>query len=322
MHDDEVDEQLELLRERFATFDDVDRPVLDGDVVQLDVHARVDGADVAGGQVAGVGYELGAGQVPAVLDGRIAASDQLPATLDEALLGADAGESITIRAQLAAGNSAGKDADLEITVTAVKEKRLPELDDAFAARVGTFKTVDQLRTDLRERLRLNKRAERLYAVRSRVLRQIATAAAVPAPEGVVQDEVEQRRQWMLAELSSMGTSLADVLVAGDKTEEHVEAELREAAAVSVCGQLVLDAVAEAESVHASEAEVGEAIVHRAQRAGVPPQTYYHQLVHSGATDAVFADVRRAKALALVMERVTMKDPGGNPLTLEDLRDRE
>ena len=69
----------------------------------------------------------------------------------------------------------------------------------------------------------------------------------------------------------------------------------------------------------SDDEFGHEIVHRAQRAQMQPQQYYDQLVRSGAAAAVFGDVRRGKALASVMEQVTMKDSEGNVLSLDDLR---
>ncbi len=97
-------------------------------------------------------------------------------------------------------------------------------------------------------------------------------------------------------------------------------ELTEAAATGVKIQLVLDSLAEAENIQVSDDEFGHEIVHRAQRAQMQPQQYYDQLVQSGAAAAVYGDVRRGKALAWVMEQVTMKDTDGNALSLDELRD--
>jgi trigger factor len=82
---------------------------------------------------------------------------------------------------------------------------------------------------------------------------------------------------------------------------------------------VLDTLADAEQVEVSDDEFGHEIVHRAQRAGMAPQQYYDQLIRSGTAAAVFGDVRRGKALALVMERVKISDSDGNELSLDDLR---
>jgi trigger factor len=83
---------------------------------------------------------------------------------------------------------------------------------------------------------------------------------------------------------------------------------------------LLDTVADAEDIQVTDDEFGHEIVHRAQRAQMQPQQYYDQLVQSGAAPAVFGDVRRGKALASVMEKVTMSDTEGNTLTLDDLRE--
>ena len=84
-------------------------------------------------------------------------------------------------------------------------------------------------------------------------------------------------------------------------------------------QLVLDTLADAEKVEVSDDEFGHEIVHRAQRANVPPQQYYDQLVQAGVAGAVFGEVRRAKALGLVMERIRIVDSAGTELSLAELR---
>ena len=124
---------------------------------------------------------------------------------------------------------------------------------------------------------------------------------------------------MLFELEQIGASLAEYLASEEKTEEQIDTELTEAATEGVRIQLLLDTIADAEEVEVSDDEFGHEIVHRAQRAQMAPQQYYDQLVQAGQAAAVFGDVRRGKALASVMEQVTMKDTEGNTLTLDELR---
>jgi trigger factor len=114
--------------------------------------------------------------------------------------------------------------------------------------------------------------------------------------------------------------MEDYLSSEDKTEDQIDAELTEAATEGVRIQLLLDTIADAEDVQVSDDEFGHEIVHRAQRAQMQPQQYYDQLVQSGAAPAVYGDVRRGKALAWVMEQVTMKDSDGNTLSLDELRE--
>ncbi|XVV14115.1 trigger factor [Actinoplanes sp. CA-131856] len=303
--DNEIDEQINGLRERFATLKTVERPAAEGDYVQLDLNATVDGEEVPGGSATNISHEVG--------------SKQLLPGLDEVLVGMSAGEDTTFTTQLVGGDFAGRDAQVAVTVRSVKDKQLPEIDDEFAQLASEFDTLDELKGDLRERLTKVKKVEQIYAARDEALKQLVEAAEIPAPEGVVKDEVEGRKQAMTDQLERIGATLQDYLTSEEKTEEQIDQELTEAAQEGVRIQLLLDTIADAEDVQVSDDEFGHEIVHRAQRAQMQPQQYYDQLVQSGAAAAVFGDVRRGKALASVMEQVEMKDAEGNVLTLDDLR---
>ncbi|WP_416902827.1 trigger factor [Micromonospora echinospora] len=303
--DSEIDEQVKSLRERFATLKTVERAAQEGDFVQIDLNATVDGQDVPGGSATNLSHEVG--------------SKQLLPGLDEAVVGLAANESATFTTQLVGGDFAGKDAEVAVTVRTVKEKELPELNDEFAQMASEFDTLEELRGDVRERITKGKRVEQIYAARDKALEQLVAAAEVPAPEGVVSEEVASRKQAMVDQLERIGASLEEYLAAEEKTEEQLDEELKTAATEGVKIQLLLDTLADADDVQVSDDEFGHEIVHRAQRAGMPPQQYYDQLVRSGAAAAVFGDVRRGKALASVMERVTIKDAAGNAVTLDALK---
>jgi trigger factor len=124
---------------------------------------------------------------------------------------------------------------------------------------------------------------------------------------------------MTDELERMGASFEEYLAVEQKSAEDVDKELTDAAVEGVKIQLLLDTLADQEDIQVSDDEFGHEIVHRAQRVGVGPQQYYDQLVRSGMAAAVYGDVRRGKALAVVLERVTITDSDGNPLSLDDLR---
>jgi len=304
--DSEIDEQINGLRERFSTLKTVERPAAEGDYVQLDLRATVDGEEVPGGSATNISHEVG--------------SKQLLPGLDEVLVGMSAGAETTFTTQLVGGDFAGRDADVAITVRTVKDKQLPEVNDEFAQMASEFDTIEELRNDLRERVAKVKKVEQIYAARDEALKELVEAADIPAPEGIVKDEVEGRKQAMTDQLERIGASLEDYLTSEEKTEEQIDAELTEAATEGVRIQLLLDTIADQQDVQVSDDEFGHEIVHRAQRAQMQPQQYYDQLVQSGAAAAVFGDVRRGKALAYVMEQVTMKDSEGTTLTLDDLRE--
>jgi trigger factor len=304
--DNEIDEQVKGLRERFATLKSVDRPAAEGDYVQLDLNATVDGEEVPGGSASNISHEVG--------------SKQLLPGLDEVLVGLVAGADATFTTELVGGDFAGREAQVAVTVRTVKEKQLPEIDDEFAQLASEFDTLEELRGDLRERLGKVKKVEQVYAARDKALEQIVEAADIPAPEGVIREEVEGRKQAMADQLERIGASMEDYLASEEKTEEQIDAELVEAATAGVKIQLLLDTIADAQEIEVTDDEFGHEIVHRAQRAQMQPQQYYDQLVRSGAAAAVYGDVRRGKALAHVMEQVQMQDSAGNKLSVEDLRE--
>ncbi len=303
--DSEVDTQLDGLRERFATLKTVERAAKIGDYVQIDLAATVDGAEVEGGSATNISHEVG--------------SDKLLDGLDEAVQGLAAGASTTFASALVGGEYAGREAEVAVTVRTVKEKELPALDDDFAQLASEFDTLEELRGDLRTRLERAKRVEQLYAARDKALEALVEATEVPAPEGVVREEVEGRKEQMGQQLEQVGASLAEYLESEGKSEEQMDEELTEAATQGVKVQLILDTIAEREQIQVSDDEYTHEVVHRAQRAGVPPQQYYDQLVRNGMAGVVYGDVRRGKALAWVLEGVKITDTAGAELSLADLR---
>jgi trigger factor len=303
--DEDVEAQLEALRQRFATLKTVERSAQRGDFVQLDLAATVDGEEVPGGTASNLSHEVG--------------SNQLLPGLDETVEGMSAGDATTFTTTLVGGDFAGRDAEVSVTVRTVKEREMPPVDDDFAQLASEFDTLADLRGDLTERLSRAKRVEQLYAARDKALEELVTASDVPSPEGVVKDEIEGRKQSMTDQLERMGANLEDDLASEGKSEEDLDAEIREAAERTVKVQLVLDTFADQEELQVSDDEFGHEIVHRAQRAGMQPQQYYDQLTRSGMAMSIYGDVRRGKALAAILERVSIKDTTGAPVSLEALQ---
>lgn len=303
--DEEIDEQVSNLRDRFATLKTVERPTQNGDYVQVDLEATVDGQPVEGGTASNISHEVG--------------SQQLLPGLDEALVGLAAGDETTFTTALVGGEHAGRDADVAVTVRTVKEKELPPLDDDFAQLASEFDTLAELREDVRSRVAKEKETEQLYSARDKALEELISRSGVPAPEGVVREEVSHRRQHMTEELERVGRSLEDYLALEGKTEEDIDSELTDAASQGIKIQMVLDVLADAEQVQVSDEEYGQEIVSRAQRAGAEPQQYYDQLVRAGAAASVFGEVRRGKALGVLLERITVTDTAGNPVSTDAVR---
>ncbi|MEV0843327.1 trigger factor [Actinocatenispora sera] len=299
--DEDVDAQIAQLRDRFATLKGVERPAQTGDFVSIDLAATVDGNQVEGGTASGMSYEIGSGQL---LDG-----------IDDAIVGLSKDETTTFTSKLVGGPNAGEDAQIEVTVRSVREKELPELDDEFAQLASEFDTLDELRADSRGRVERQKKLDQAYQARDKALEALLAATDVPIPEGVVTEEVDYRKQNMSEQLEQMGSSLDQYLAAEEKSAEDFDAELKGNAEEAVKTQLVLDALADAEEVGVNDQELTEEVVRRAQQAGAPPQQFADQLVRSGQLAGVVADVRRGKALSMVLEHAKVTDSAGNEVDL-------
>ena len=302
--DEQLQEQLDGLRERFGTLTGVDRPVQTGDYVALDLAAELNGEVIEGGSAAGVSYEVGSGEL---VDG-----------LDEVLVGAVADDVKTFPSTLQNGDHAGEDAQITVTVKSVKEKELPAADDDFAQLASEFDTLDELKADLRVRLERVGAMTQGAQARDKLLEQLLDAADIPLPESVVKAEIEWREHDVIHQLEHDDERFAEFLTQEGKTREEFDAELREIAERSVKSQFLLDAIADAEEVAVGEAELSEYLVRQAQRYGMAPQEFANQLLQGGNLPAVIADVRRNKTLAVLLERAVVTDASGRPVDLEAL----
>jgi trigger factor len=304
--DSDIAEQLDGLRSRFASLSPVERAAVDGDYVSLDLEATVDGEPVPGGTAQGLSYEVGSGEL---LDG-----------IDEAIRGASAGDARAFQTALVAGELAGKTADVAVTVRSVNERVLPEATDEWAQSVAGFDSIAELREDIRTRVDRVKRLEQGVEARDKVLEALLAAVELPLPESIVEAELAWRSQTTDEQLTQAGQTKEAFLAEAGKTAEEWDAELKEGAETAVKQQLVLDAVADAEELQISDAELNDQLIRRAARAGLPPQDYANRLVQQGAVAGLVAEVRRGKALATVMESATITDASGNTVDLEQLRD--
>lgn len=302
--DDELTEQLDELRARFGTLNSVDRPVQTGDFVSIDLNATVDGEPVEGGSAQGLSYEVGSGNL---IEG-----------LDDAILGKSAGDTAEFASQLAFGDHAGSDAQINVVVNSVKERELPEVDDEFAQLASEFDTVDELKADLRTRLDRVKVLGQGAEARDKVLELLVEQTEVPLPESSVQAEIEWREHDVVHQLGHDDAAFENYLQTEGKTKDEFTAELREVAEKSVKTQFVLDSIADAEAVSVSDAELTEYIVRQAQRYNMAPQEFADQIVQAGNIGALVADVRRNKALATVLEAANVTDQSGNEVDLSAL----
>src|SRR6478752_10890537 len=285
VEDEAVEKRLTDLRARFGTLKGVDRAVQDGDFVSIDLSAEIDGAEID--SVTGVSYEVGSKNM---LEG-----------LDEALIGMTADETKQFTAPLAGGDQEGQDANCTVTVTAVKERELPELDDEFAQLASEFDTLDELTADLRAQAERAKKMQQGVQARDKVLDALLEASDIPVPDALVEAEVHSHLE--------NENRLED--------DEH-RAEVQESARKALRAQFLLDAIVEKEEVSVGQPELIEYLVMSASQYGMDPNEFAKAVDEAGQIPAMVAEVARRKALATVLEKAAVKDTAGNEVDLNEL----
>ncbi|WP_127480245.1 trigger factor [Nocardioides pantholopis] len=302
--DEDVDEQVKALRERFATLTDVERPAAEGDFVVMDLQATQDGEPVEGAEVSGMSYQVGRG---GMLEG-----------LDEALTGMAAGDAKTFTSELVGGDLVGQSVEVHVSVSQVQEQELPEYDDEFAQLASEFDTIEELTADVRERLGRGKRLEQAAAARDAVLEALLEKVEVPLPETMVTDELNARRQNIEQQLAFAGITMEKYLEDEGQTVEEFEADLDRRVRDAVAAQFILDEIAKKEELGIDQNELTQHMVRRAQQSGQDPQEFAnHMFEHNHIPDLV-QEILRGKALATIVESAVVKDASGNVVELKNL----
>ena len=303
--DEDVEAQVQALRERFGTLVDVDRAAAEGDYVVLDLVATKDGEPVEGGEASGISYQIGSG---GMIDG-----------LDEAVTGRSAGDETTFESTLAGGDLAGEPVQIAVKVSAVKEQQLPDLDDDFAQMASEFDTVAELQDDVRVRLGNGKRLEQAAEARDAVVEKILDLVEVPIPDALVASEVQARRQNIEQQLAMQGMDLQAYLDSEEQTVDEFEGELEKSARDSVAAQFVLDQLAKSQEITVEQQELTEHMLRRAQQSGQNPNEFVKHMVEHNHVPEMVAEIVRGKALATLVEGAKVTDASGNVVDLANLR---
>jgi trigger factor len=285
--DSDIDEQIDELAKRFGTLTTVERAAKDGDFVTIDLMAKINGEEIDGGKASDISYEVGSNRM---IDG-----------LDATLVGLVAGDTKTFNTQLV-GQADGETGDVDVAVKIVKERILPEIDDAFAKLASEFDTLAELKADTASRLERLKKMEQGAQARDLLLEKLITDLDIPVPDKLVEDEVN-------AHLEPEGR-LED---AAHRAE--VDLEVR----TSIKSDFLLDSIVKAEAVEVNEMELTEYLVRQSQRYGMAPEQFAQELQKQGQIATLVAEVARSKALAGVLGRITIKDASGATIDLEALR---
>lgn len=297
--EDDVDAELQSLRTRFGTLTAVDRPVAVGDVVSIDLSATVDGEDIPNAAAEGLSHEVGSGR--------------LIAGLDDAVVGLSADESRVFTAKLAAGEHAGQEAQVTVTVRSVKERELTEPDDEFAQLASEFDSIDELRASLSDQVRQAKRAQQAEQIRNATIDALLEQVDVPLPESYVQAQFDSVLHSALSGLNHDEARFNELLVEQGSSRAAFDAEARTASEKDVKRQLLLDALADELQVQVGQDDLTERLVTTSRQYGIEPQQLFGYLQERNQLPTMFADVRRELAIRAAVEAATVTDSDGNTI---------
>ncbi len=273
----EVDAELDNLRSRFGTLKTVDRPAKKGDFTSIDLKAEIDGKAIDEAQ--NISYEIGPGNL---LDG-----------IDEALDTLTAGESTTFKSKLVGGDMAGKDAEISVTLTAVKERELPKADDAFAQLASEFDTIAELKADLEKQIKDSKVFNQGLEARDKLTDLLVEKIEVAVSDELVEADVNRHLEGE-----------------GRLEDAAHRAEVTEQSQKSFKVQMILDEIAQAENVKVNEQELLQYLVQTSQSYGMDPNEFIKLIDQNGQVPSFVAEVARRKGLAVVLEHAEVSDSKG------------
>ena len=281
---DEVEAELDRLRSRFGTLITVERPAKKGDFTSIDLTASVDGVQID--QAQNISYEIG--------------SDSLLDGIDDALDTLTAGETTTFKSKLVGGDKAGQEAEITVTLNAVKERELPAIDDAWAQMASEFDTVKELRSSIEDQIKRSKSYTQGLQARELLTEQLLTLVDVPVSEELINADVERH-------LESEGKA------SDDPHREEVLVESTKSFQV----QMLLDAIAEAEQVKVNENELLQYLIQASQSYGMEPNEFVKVVDEQGQIPSFVAEVARRKALSVVLEAAVVTDSDGKKVDLAE-----
>ena len=302
VQDGEVDKELEQIREQHASFRNTDpRPLADGDIAVVSLKS---------GDVEGAPH---IDQDETTLT--IGDAGTMP-EFNENLRGKSPGDELDFEVTYPEdfGNEklAGKMIPFHAVVKGIREKELPELNDEFAADVGDFRTLDELRTRVREVLAHNRRHSAIEAAKDKLVNQLVEKHEFPVPESLVERQVKTRIERTLRSLQRQGVDLSKLSLDPAK----LGAAERERAIRDVKAGLLLERIAAAENIQATQEEIDAEVQRYAKQSEQSVSKARQKLAENGDLDRLQSSIRNEKALGFLFDEAVKVDQPAEPETEE------
>lgn len=294
--DEEVNDQLERLRERFATLETVARPGRRGDYALIDLNGYQHDTKIDEASATDLLYEIGSGR--------------FVAELDQELDGSRQGDILKFNATLPPtypGEFGGKEISFQVLVKETRQKNLPALDDEFAKTASEFETLEELKADLRSKMGEIKRITTDADLRNKILEKVVEATGLAVPDALAKDEMSYRLARFADQLRASGVSIQQYMESTGQSEEDIEGDLRTQAERNVSAQLILEEIGKREGLSASDEELAAELAEHAKALGKEPDELRTQLESAGRMGALSTDIIRRKALDLIVSKADIKD---------------
>ena len=287
----EINEQIDKERENSArTLTIEDRPVKSGDITTIDFEGFVDGVAFDGGKGSDYPLTIGSG---AFIPG-----------FEEQLVGAELGKEtevkVTFPADYHASDLAGKDAVFKCTVKGIKEKQLPELDDEFASEVSTFDTLAEYKEDVKKNLEQKKIDAAKAAKEEAVIEAVIADAEMEIPDAMVETEQRQIIDEFAQRLQMQGLTMEQYMQFTGMNAQMLSEQTKPQALKRIQSRLVLEAVAKAENLSATDEEYEEEVKRMAEKYQMEPDKIKEMLGEKGKSQ-VLADMAVNKAVDFLVE---------------------
>jgi trigger factor len=295
--DEDVDAQVDRLREQFGELVRVDRAAIDGDHVTIDLRAKRSGDDDV--HVEDYLYEVGSGS-------------DIPG-LDDQLRGKSTGDILEFRTELPLADGTQAESSVKVLVKEVKKKVLPEPSDEWAAEASEFDTLDALRDDLRAQVSRVRLAQARLALSERAIAALVDLVDDAVPEALVESEVRERVHDLAHRLEDRSLTVEQFLRASGQDEEGLLAGLRVGAERSVKADLALRALADAEDLQVSDEELDQYLSSMAAQAGIDSHQVRDRIDRNGRLSAVRSEQRKAKAVTWLLDHVELVDESGKSI---------
>ena len=294
--DEEVEAELSAEQEKNASYNEItDRPVADGDKVNLNFEGFVDGVAFEGGK--GEDYPL-----------TIGSGSFIPG-FEEQLIGAEIGKEIEVNVTFPenyqSAELAGKPAVFKCTVLKITEKVLPELNDEFADDVSEFSTLEEYKADIRKNLEVKKEEKARTEKENKVIDAIIADSEIEIPEPMLKAQQEQIVDEFAQRLQSQGLNIDQYFSYIGGSREKMMEEVKDQADKRIRTRLVLEEIVKAENIVATEEDFEVELGKLAEAYGTDVDTV-KKIFEGREKDRMMEDIAVQKAVSFVADNAVEK----------------